>query len=74
MTRGVVKWFNVKKGFGFIHGDPQGKDVFVHYSVIDGHGYRYLKDGDPVEYELVESDKGLLAQHVKRVCPDASPT
>ncbi|QQE10515.1 cold shock domain-containing protein [Planctomycetota bacterium] len=64
-TRGQVKWFDPKKGYGFIHG-PEGQDVFVHYSQIQGDGFRSLKDGEEVDYELVESDKGFQARTVER--------
>ncbi len=64
MTGGQVKWFDSKKGYGFIVG-PEGKDVFVHYSNIDGDGFRSLREGEPVEYELVETPKGLAASHVR---------
>lgn len=67
MNTGTVKWFDKKKGFGFIMGPEDGKDIFVHYSSIEGDGFRSLKDGEPVEFELVESDKGLQAQHVRHV-------
>ncbi len=67
-TRGQVKWFDPKKGFGFIVG-PNGQDVFVHYSQIEGDGFRSLKDGETVDYELVEGDKGLQAQTVTRLEP-----
>jgi CspA family cold shock protein len=63
---GNVKWFDTKKGFGFIVG-PEGKDVFVHFSSIEGDGFRTLKDGEPVEYELITGAKGLWAQKVRRV-------
>lgn len=66
MTTGTVKWFDSKKGFGFIKGEEDGKDIFVHYSSIEGDGFRSLKDGEPVEFELIESDKGLQAHHVRR--------
>src|SRR5215216_2361158 len=66
MPTGNVKWFDSKKGFGFIL-SPEGKDVFVHFSSIEGDGFRSLKDGEPVDYEQIEGAKGLLAQHVKRV-------
>jgi cold shock protein len=66
MHTGTVKWFDVKKGFGFII-NPEGKDVFVHFSSIEGDGFRTLKDGDQVEYEEVDSGKGLAARNVKRV-------
>lgn len=63
--RGEVKWFDPKKGYGFIVG-PEGQDVFVHFSQIAGDGFRSLKDGEPVDYDLVEGDKGLQAREVKR--------
>ena len=66
MATGTVKWFDVKKGFGFIL-NPDGKDVFVHFSSIEGDGFRVLKDGEKVEYEEVDTGKGLAARHVKRV-------
>lgn len=68
MTSGQVKWFDSKKGFGFIIG-PEGQDVFVHFSSILGDGFRTLKDGEAVEYELVQGDKGLSALNVKRLAP-----
>lgn len=61
---GNVKWFDTKKGYGFILG-PDGKDVFVHYTNIEGDGFRSLREGQQVEYELVETNKGLAADHVK---------
>lgn len=64
MLGGNVKWFDTKKGYGFILG-PEGKDVFVHYSSIEGDGFRSLREGEPVQYELVETDKGLAANHVR---------
>ena len=66
MHTGTVKWFDVKKGFGFII-NPEGKDVFVHFSSIEGDGFRTLKDGDQVEYDEIDSGKGLAARNVKRV-------
>ena len=69
MVTGTVKWFDSKKGFGFIQGDEDGKDIFVHFTSIEGDGFRSLKDGETVEYELVKSDKGLQAQQVKRLQP-----
>jgi CspA family cold shock protein len=66
MLRGPVKWFDSKKGFGFIV-SPEGEDVFVHFSSIEGDGFRSLKDGETVDYELVRGDKGLSAQQVKRL-------
>ena len=64
--QGEVKWFDPKKGYGFIVG-PEGQDVFVHFSQIMGDGFRSLKDGEQVEYDLSEGDKGLQAREVKRV-------
>ncbi|MEO0515607.1 MAG: cold shock domain-containing protein [Planctomycetota bacterium] len=62
-TQGAVKWFDPKKGYGFISG-PEGQDVFVHYSQIQGDGFRSLKDGEVVEYELIEGEKGFQAKTV----------
>lgn len=64
--RGPVKWFDPKKGYGFIVG-PEGQDVFVHYSQIKADGFRLLKDGEEVDYELVEGDKGWQARDVQRL-------
>ena len=64
-VKGVVKWFNDAKGFGFIE-HTSGKDVFVHYSVIDGDGFKTLKDGETVEYEFKEGPKGLQALRVQK--------
>ena len=67
MATGTVKWFDSKKGYGFLVGPAQGKDIFVHYTSILGEGFRSLKDGDQVEYELIESEKGLQARNVHPV-------
>jgi CspA family cold shock protein len=72
MTDGQVKWFDAKKGYGFIVG-PEGKDVFVHYSSIDGDGFRSLREGEPVEYELVQTAKGLAANRVRIAVREAQP-
>ena len=64
--KGVVKWFNDAKGFGFIE-HTTGQDVFVHYSVIDCEGFKTLKDGEPVEYEIKEGPKGLHALRVAKI-------
>lgn len=65
MPVGKVKWFDPKKGFGFILGE-EGQDVFVHYTSIVGEGFRALKDGETVDYELIHGDKGLQAKGVAR--------
>lgn len=70
--KGVVKWFNDAKGFGFIE-HTSGRDVFVHYSVIASEGFKTLKDGETVEYELKEGPKGLQAAKVLRTAaPEAT--
>jgi CspA family cold shock protein len=64
-----VKWFDCKKGFGFIIGES-GQDVFVHYTTIVGEGFRKLTDGEAVEYELVQGAKGFQARNVHRLTDD----
>lgn len=66
MTIGKVKWFDPKKGYGFIVGD-QGQDVFVHYSSIVGEGFRVLKDGEEVKYEMIQGEKGYQARNVTQM-------
>jgi len=63
--RGTVKWFNDSKGYGFIQ-QPEGDDVFVHFSAIDVEGFRTLAEGEEVEFEIRESDKGPQASNVIR--------
>jgi len=63
---GKVKWFNENKGYGFILQDEGGQDVFVHYSEIRQEGYRTLAEGETVEFELSDSDKGPQAKQVTR--------
>lgn len=63
MASGKVKWFDTKKGFGFIQQDG-GPDVFVHYTSIAGGGFKNLEEGQPVEFELIESPKGPKASNV----------
>jgi CspA family cold shock protein len=71
MAQGTVKRFNVEKGYGFIAQD-NGADVFVHYSVIEGGGFRSLQEGDRVEFEIVQSPKGLQATAVRKLTPPAA--
>ena len=63
MLKGTVKWFNNQKGYGFIQ-DENGKDIFVHYTGLDMEGFRSLDEGNKVEFDLVEGEKGLQAAHV----------
>ena len=63
MPDGKVKWFNARKGYGFIAA-PDGRDVFVHYSSIGGDGYKTLEEGDAVTFEIVEGEKGPRADKV----------
>jgi CspA family cold shock protein len=66
MAVGKVKWFNDSKGFGFIE-QPTGEDVFVHFSVIEGEGFKSLDEGQEVEYEAVQGPKGLQATRVAKL-------
>ncbi len=63
---GTVKWFNAEKGYGFIESD-EGGDVFVHFSAIQGEGFKTLDEGQRVEYELVEGNRGPQAANVVRL-------
>lgn len=67
LSTGVVKWFNATKGFGFVKVDGQDQDVFVHYSAIAGAGYRSLEEGDRVEFNIVQAEKGPQAQNVRKI-------
>ena len=64
MAQGTVKWFNDAKGYGFITPEDGGEDLFVHYSAITGDGYRSLKEGQNVTFEMIEGPRGLRAQDV----------
>lgn len=65
-VQGTVKWFNNAKGYGFI-GQTDGTDVFVHYTAIAGEGYRSLQEGDAVEFEIVQGQKGPQAANVTKI-------
>ena len=64
--KGTVKWFNAKKGFGFIS-DDDGNDVFVHFSALQMDGFKVLDEGDQVEFEVIDGDKGPQAANVTRL-------
>lgn len=66
MPEGTVKWFNAKKGFGFLERE-NGDDVFVHFSAIQTDGFRTLNEGDKVNFDIVEGEKGPSAANVKRI-------
>ncbi|CAM3387324.1 cold-shock protein [Stackebrandtia soli] len=65
MVKGTVKWFNADKGFGFIEQDGNGPDVFVHFSAIQTQGYRELNEGQLVEFEITQGQKGPQAENVR---------
>ena len=67
MTQGTVKWFNAEKGYGFISQDDGGNDVFVHHSGIDAGGFRSLDEGQRVQFEISQGNKGLQATGVRTV-------
>ncbi|GII95810.1 cold-shock protein [Sinosporangium siamense] len=67
MAQGTVKWFNSEKGFGFIAPDGGAPDVFVHFSEIQGSGYRSLEDGQRVEFEITQGQKGPQASQVRAI-------
>lgn len=64
MAKGTVKWFSDEKGFGFITPEGGAKDVFVHFSAVQGEGFRSLREGDAVEFEVTNGPKGEQAQNV----------
>ena len=66
MATGTVKWFSPEKGYGFIS-RSDGDDVFVHFSAIEGEGYRNLEEGQSVEFDIIQGPKGLQASNVRRL-------
>lgn len=69
---GTVKWFNNAKGYGFV-GRDLGPDVFVHYSAIQSVGYKSLREGDPIEFDIIQGSQGLQADQVRRIERTGSP-
>lgn len=73
MSTGKVKWFNSEKGFGFIEQNDGGADVFVHFSAIQGSGFRNLNEGDEVEFDVEQGQKGLQAKNVNVLSSAPAP-
>ena len=67
MNNGTVKWFNATKGYGFITNDANGEDVFVHFSAINGEGFKSLEEGQAVTYDLTEGARGMQAANVTKL-------
>jgi CspA family cold shock protein len=67
MAQGKVKWFNDQKGYGFISNNDGSGDVFAHYSAIQSEGFKSLAEGDSVEFEVVNSDKGPKAANIRKI-------
>ena len=73
MAQGTVKWFNDAKGFGFIEPEGGGDDVFAHFSAVQMEGFRTLRQGGRVDYELVQGPKGRLAQNIRPMASEVAP-
>ena len=67
MNKGTVKWFNAQKGYGFITNESTGEDVFVHFSAINGEGFKSLDEGQAVTYDLTEGARGMQAANVTKL-------
>ena len=67
MTRGTVKWFSDQKGYGFVTPEGGKKDVFVHFSALQGEGFKSLREGEAVEFEITQGPKGEQASNVRKV-------
>lgn len=67
MAKGTMKWFSDQKGYGFVTPDGGGKDLFVHYSSIQGEGFKTLAEGDKIEFEATEGPKGPQASNVRKL-------
>lgn len=67
MALGKVKWFNDQKGYGFIAKEDGSGDVFAHYSAVTGDGFKTLKEGENVEFDLIESEKGPKAANIRKI-------
>ncbi len=66
-VKGKVKWFNASKGYGFLERENGEADVFVHFSAIQGDGFRSLEEGEDVEFSVAQTDKGLQAENVAKI-------
>ncbi|MBN1595443.1 cold shock domain-containing protein [candidate division FCPU426 bacterium] len=71
-VQGKVKWFNNAKGYGFLEQEGSDKDVFVHFSAIQSDGFRTLKEGEQVEFDITEGPKGMQAANVKKLGSESS--
>ncbi|MEO9248781.1 cold-shock protein [Citricoccus nitrophenolicus] len=74
MATGTVKWFNAEKGFGFIAPDDNSADIFVHFSAIEGSGFKELQEDQKVEFEATQGQKGMQASSVRPSSPPQTPT